>query len=171
MDLATFVFALAPPLIAIVTALFASVSDAYVDRASRESALDFVKAHLGAEIRNAIRDLVVRVARGALLISNLITTAFSVGTGLFAAIYYLPHNYLLIFVAVVPFVLFILYIIKTMVQFGVTDLYIQKVRRLRANGPATFKVTYGQLIDRSLVGLNLVLMVVVTIVFILSAKA
>ena len=170
MDRATFVFALVPPALAVFTSLFASVSDAYIERASRESVEEFTRAKLKLEIRSAVRDLVVRVARGALLMANLIATAFSVGTGLFGAIYFLPNNFLIVFVAISVCAVFILYLVRIMVQFGVTDLYIQKVRRFSPsdNGAVTLSLTYGALIDRALIGLNLVLILIVLLVFMYS---
>jgi hypothetical protein len=173
MDQTTFVFALVPPAIAVVTSLFASVSDAYIERASREATRDFTRAKITTEIRSAIRDLVVQVARGGLLIANLIATAFSVGTGLFGAIYFLPRNYLIIFIAIAACAVFILYLITIMVRFGVTELYVQKVRRLhpQPGGPVTRALTYGEFIDRALIALNMVLMIVVVAVFLTSPKA
>jgi hypothetical protein len=172
MDRPTFVFALVPPAMAVLTSIFASVSDAYIERASRESVKELSRAKLSAEIRNTVRDLVIRVARGALLIANLIATAFSVGTGLFGAIYFLPQNFLIIFVMLSALAVFVLYLIRIMVQFGITDIYIQKVRRMRPSvgKPATFEITYGSFVDRALLGLNVFLIVVISAVFLVSQK-
>lgn len=170
MDSATFVFALVPPAMAVFTSVFASVSDAYIERASRESVQDFKRANLSSEIRSAIHDLIIRVARGALLIANLIATTLSVATGLFGAIYFLPSNYLIIFVTIAMCAVFLLYLVRIMVQFGVTELYIQRRRKFRPQpgGPVTGTLTYGEFVDRALIAMNIFLMAVVVIVYLYS---
>jgi hypothetical protein len=171
-DEVTFVFALSPPAIAILLSLFASVSDAYIEKESGTAAQEYARVGLNAEIRNSIRNLIFRISKGSLLISNCIATSFNAGIGLFGAIYFLPNNYLIIFVAIMIVPIFMLYILKIMVRYGVKDLYIQRVRRtlMVRQSQATYAITYGAMIDRAMVMMNIFLMAVVVFVYIFSAR-
>lgn len=167
LDKATFIFAIAPPLMAIVLALFAAVSDAYVERESIESSNWFERAGLNVSVRSSINDAIKRVAKGALLISNIIVTCVSAGIGLFAAIYFAPNNYFLIFGMISLMVVFIVYVIKLMVRYGVKDLYIQRVRRPfpSPTRSAAFSFTYGKLVESAMVGVNFALLATIILVF------
>ena len=67
--------------------------------------------------------------------------------------------------------IFMASIIKVMVRYGVKDLYIQKLRRPRASrrARASYGITYGKLIDRSMIMLNFALMGVVIFVYYYSS--
>ena len=71
MDEVTFIFALSPPVLAIALSVFASVSDAYIERESGAAEQEYVRAGLGAELRESIGSIVFRVSKGGLLIFKL----------------------------------------------------------------------------------------------------
>jgi len=182
MDAATLIVALMPPLFA-PAPTSVGLPERYIQRAAHVAAEDFRNVGFGDrenDIVAAIQGDIARIAKGSQLISNFVATVF----GCISAVettYYLPSDYgPVAYVATVILAIFIIVILRFMIQFGVEGLYIQRVRRslgkrrnrtLADLKKMTYSITYGTLIDRVFLVVNVLLIISIATVFQISRAA
>lgn len=172
MDFVTFFFALVPPLLAAALAVFAQASSAYVERQAALSAREFGNAGIGPEAQAGIRDAIVLVAKGALLLANMIATISSCAISVAVPIYFLPGNYFIISAVTAVIILYTGWVITKIAAYGLKDIYIQKVRTRRTEETGeTRTYTYGSLIDWGMIALNLLLAAITIYVFLATGPS
>ncbi|GLR60311.1 hypothetical protein [Rhizobium indigoferae] len=169
MDFMTFFFAVTPPLLAIALAIFAGVSTAYVEREAKLSAQEFSKAKVKADIQDGIKDAIVRVSKGALLIANVIATLSSCIISIAVPLYFLPGNYFVAFGVIALIFIYAAWVLTKIATYGLKDVYVQRVhtRQTKTTGQ-TQSFTYGTLIDYGMIALNALLGLLVLGVYLYS---